>query len=164
MACGGLFEGLGFAVELAVDEGLVGVASLAGTVDDVDFVALFEEERGPAAPAVGVAVPVATLAVASVDEHDRIRVAHYGGDPVFDEHLHAVADGAAGEQGMFDAVEAEGPFGDVEDGAGIGGRLCADLGRQRCERTCGDGSEFTACYSHGLCPNRRSYIVTVLFR
>ncbi len=116
-ACGGLFEGLGFAVELAVDEGLVGIASLAGAVDDVDLVALFEQERGPAAAAVGRAVPVAALAVASVDEHDGIRVAHYGGDPVFDEHLHAVADGAAGEQGVFDAVEAEGPFGDVEDGA-----------------------------------------------
>ncbi len=126
-AGGGLFESLGLAVELPVDEGLVGIAALPGTIDDVDLITLFEQERGPAAAAIGSAVPVAALPVAPVDQDDGIRVAHFGGNPVLDEHLHAVADSTAGEQSVFDAVEFEAPFGDVEDGSGIGRRLGRDL-------------------------------------
>ena len=127
------FESRRFPIEQAVEKGVIRIAALPGPVDNVDLVALFNEHRGPTAAAIGRADPVRTLAVAAVNQDDRIGMAHLRGNPVFHIHLHAVANGAACEQGVFDAIPVVAPLGDIEHGARVSGcrRLRPELGSQR---------------------------------
>ena len=103
--------------ERAMHERLIRIAALARPIEHVDLVALLQKQRGPAAAAVGRAEPVRALPEAAMNQHDRIGVANLGGDPVLDVHLHAVADGAASEQRVLDAVPVVGPLGDIEHGS-----------------------------------------------
>src|SRR5579871_1302135 len=91
-------------------------ASVARAVNYVDAESFFQEVRGPAAAAIGSAHPIGALPAAAVDHHDRIRVPHLRGDPIFDVHLAAGDYGAAGEFGAFDAEPEVTPLGEVERG------------------------------------------------
>ena len=131
------FEHRRFAIEQPVHKRFVRIAALAGTVDHVDLIALFEKQRSPSAAAVGRADPFRSLPVSAVNQHYGVRMADLRGNPVLDIHLPAVAHGAAREQSVLDAIPVVTPLGDVEDRACIVGRhLGLKLRRQRTERAC----------------------------
>ena len=123
-------------------ERLIRIAALAGTIEYVHLVPLLQEQRGPAAAAVGHVEPVGALSEAAMNQHDRVGMANLGGNPMLDIHLHAVADGAASEQRVLDAVPVVGPLGDIERGAEISRSLRTEL--RRGERRRHQGAQFAS--------------------
>jgi len=114
------------ALDVRAGEDSASIAVLTRPVEHIDLVALLQKTRRPAAAAIDGAEPVGSLPKTSVDQHHWKRMPNFPGNPVLDIHLHAVADGTAGEQRVLDAVPVVGPLGDVQHGIG---RLPAQLGR-----------------------------------
>jgi hypothetical protein len=90
------FEGGGLRIKIAVHPGMIGIAALAGAIQHVNLVALFQQQRGPAAAAVGRADPIGALSITAMNQDHRIGVAHFARNPVLDVHLHPVAHGSTG--------------------------------------------------------------------
>src|ERR1700686_4950393 len=101
----------------------------AGTVDDVNFVAFFDEKRRPAATAIGSAHPVRALSAAAVDQHDRIRMADPRRGLILHVHLLTVDHGAASQVGPLHAHPEVAPLGDVEGWSASGSGLALWFGR-----------------------------------
>src|SRR6185312_15506301 len=120
-----------FPIEQSVNKRLVRIAPLTRPVDDVHLVALLEEERRPAAPAVRGRNPFGTLPVSPVNQNNRVRMPHLRGNPALDIHLHAVANRAARQQRVFDTIELIAPLGDLEQRSWINWCLSCDLRGQR---------------------------------
>src|SRR5215471_16017952 len=89
-------------------------AAVAGTIDDIDFVAFLKQVSRPTAPAIGSAHPIGALSAAAVHQHDRVRMANPRRYLILDVHLLAIDYGAAGEFSALDADPEIAPFGDVE--------------------------------------------------
>jgi len=135
-------------VEQAVYERLERIASLSRPIDDVDRVALGDELGHPAAAAIGRAQPVAALAVAAVNQNDRIGMPDLGGNPVLDEHLRAVDHRSARELRALDAVPEVAPVGDVEHRAWCGLRARAQRNRCGSDGSGSETSKFAASQWH----------------
>jgi hypothetical protein len=93
---------------------MIGIAALPGAIEYIHFVALLQEQRGPAAPAVGRSDPIRTLSVPAVNQDYWIRMANFARDPVLDIHLHAIAHCSSSQGRVLHAEPGVTPVGDIE--------------------------------------------------
>ena len=126
-----LIEGNVMRGEGTIEIGMKWRTAMAGTIDDINFVALLHQQCGPAWSAIRCTHPIGALAAATVHQHDRIRMADPGGDLIFDVHLFAVDHRAARNFGAFHSHPEKTPFGEVEWGF-LGGSGAPSLSSQWC--------------------------------
>ncbi len=89
-------------------------SAVARTVNDVHFVALFEEQGCPTTTPIRSTHPIGALSSAAVHQHDRVRVADARWDLILNVHLLTVDNRAAGKIGTLDTHPEVAPLGNVE--------------------------------------------------